>query len=397
MAGKLLFQTNCGASGDMILAAMLDLLGPEESGEFCRTFPQKLGLDLRIESKTIEKNHLKARQLRVLPGQAKNLSHYHEIMDFISGTPLSAEVRRRAAVIFERIFAAEGQVHGRDLQKVHLHELSADDSLVDVIGFCYLWERFSFCEILFTTLITGHGEISTAHGILPVPPPAVVELCRGFRCAYGRIASELLTPTGAAILTSWGRQIDDRESFSLQDCGCGAGERTFADTPNVLRLFRLSGTAHEAFLDDEVSVLTCNLDDMTPEALAHLCDRALAAGALDYFVSPGLMKKGRAGFCLTLLCPPTGEDDLIFLLLAESSTIGVRRRRENRVLLARSQDQVTVQGQQIRIKQSRALDDSILKCKPEAGDLARLAEKLGISWPEALKLVERALEQKHGC
>ncbi len=396
MADKLLFQTSCGASGDMILAAMLDLLGPEESEEFCRAFPQKLGLDLRIESNTIEKNHLKARQLRVLPGQSRNLSHYHEIMDFIAGTGLSAEVRRRAAAIFERIFAAEGQVHGRDLQKVHLHELSADDSLVDVIGFCYLWERFSFCEILFTTLVTGHGEISTAHGMLPVPPPAVVELCRGFRCSYGRIASELLTPTGAAILTSWGRQIDDTESFIMRDFGCGAGERTFADTPNVLRLFRLRGTAHEAFLDDEVSVLTCNLDDMTPEALAHLCDRAMAAGALDYFISPGLMKKGRAGFCLTLLCPPAAENDMIFLLLAGSSTLGVRRRVESRALLARSQEQVTVRGQQVRIKQSRALDGSIIRCKPEAGDLSELAEKLGISWPEALKLVEKTLEEKHG-
>jgi uncharacterized protein (DUF111 family) len=228
MARELLFQTECGASGDMILAALIDLL--DVDAEFRRTF-ENIGLDTAITIADAEINHLRCKQVTVALPQKERATTWGEIEAFIASTPLSGSVKANAALVFKAISAAEAAVHGEDLKEVHLHEVGAEDSLVDILGFCWLWEKLACCPIFFTTLVTGHGSVRTRHGVLPVPPPAVLRLVEGLVCRPGPVEDELLTPTGAAILTTFGRQSVPGRTARPLKTGHGCGHRPFPEFP----------------------------------------------------------------------------------------------------------------------------------------------------------------------
>ena len=390
MARELLFQTECGASGDMILAALIDLL--DCGDEFKKRF-ENIGLPVTVTVADTERNHLRCKQVTVSTPPASSPVTWRQIESFIAATPFSAGVRTNAGHVFRTIFAAEAAVHGEDLKDIHLHEVGADDSLVDILGFCWLWEKLERPPVCFTTLVTGSGSVRTRHGVLPVPPPAVLFMIQGLACRAGEIADELLTPTAAAILTTFGRQAGpDRSSRPLQ-AGYGCGRKTFAAAPNLLRavLEERGGDAP----GDGVWVLETFLDDISPELLTHASEKIVQAGALDVFISPGLMKKGRPGFQLTVLCPEGAREKVTDAIFAESTAIGLRRRFSDRVVLPRETRTVSVSGREVRVK-SATRRGRATNVKPEFDDVRRLAAELDITAKHAMQMVLGVIREENG-
>ena len=388
MPNNLIFQPTSGASGDMILGALIDILGNEE--EFIRRF-EHLGLDVRIRIGNVTVNHLNGKRVSVDVKSDSPLRYFPDIKRFLRSSPFSGDVKKRALKIFENIFRAEAEVHGEILKNVHLHEAGADDSLIDIVGFCFLWEKLAFCPIFYTTLVTGKGQIRTRHGTLPVPPPAVLNLIRGKEFSLGEIESELLTPTGAAILVSHGTQIPPGHVIRPSKIGTGAGHRMFKESPNILRAI-LTETS-EAPAGDQVWVLEFSVDDMTGEALAHFAETAMADGALDIFIQSGLMKKGRIGHHVTILSPEEKRDDLATLIFRESSSIGLRFHRENRVILQRQKRSIRIDGMKVHLKIS-SLGSEPVTVKPEFDDVVKFASAKKIPLKQAMKEIEGALREK---
>jgi len=390
MAQELLFQTNCGASGDMILASMIDLL--DAGNEFKKTF-ESIGLNVTVTVEDTTKNHLRCKQVTIAAPAADQAATWSDIDAFITATPFAPGIKAKARKVFRAIFEAEAVVHGSELKNVHLHEIGAADSLVDILGFCFLWDKLDCCPIYFTTLVTGHGDIRTRHGLLPVPPPAVLRLVQGFECRSGSIEGELLTPTGAAILTTFGRQASADRTARPIKTGCGCGHKTFDAMPNLLRAVLEDSDAPVA--NDRVWVLECNLDDMGPELLAAAADKIIQAGAVDIFIGSGLMKKGRLGFNLTVLCGASDREKVIAAIFNESTAIGLRQRLEDRVILRRETQTLRVQGLEMRVKVS-SWQDRHMNVKPEFADVCRLAEELNIPVKQALLLAQGAINEKYG-
>jgi len=390
MAQELLFQTNCGASGDMILAAMIDLL--DAGAEFRQTF-ENIGLAVTVTVEDTVKNYLKCKTITITALTASRPATFSDIETFIAATPFSARIKANASRIFANIFKAEAEVHGEELKNVHLHEIGADDSLIDILGFCFLWEKLDCCQLYFTTLITGRGNIQTQHGLLPVPPPAVLNLIKGLECSSGDIEDELLTPTAAAILTTCGRQADGRHTVKALKIGSGGGHKTFVQVPNILRAI-LSEKENMA-ANDRIWVLEFNLDDSSGEMVAAASEKIIQAGAVDIFISSGLMKKGRPGFLLTVLCAEPKREKVIAAIFRESTAIGLRQRLEERVILQRETRTIQVSGLDMRVKIS-SWQNRPMNIKPEFADVCLLADYKHISVKEAMLLAQGVINEKYG-
>ncbi|MCX6558626.1 MAG: nickel pincer cofactor biosynthesis protein LarC [Candidatus Aminicenantes bacterium] len=408
MAQELLLQTNCGASGDMILAALIDLL---DAGDAFRQTFDNIGLAVTVTVEDIVKNHLRCKQVTVTAPagrqaktgrRSRQETSFSDLEAFIAYAPFSTGVKTNARRIFEAIFRAEADVHGEELKNVHLHEIGADDSLIDILGFCWLWEMLDCCPLFFTTLVTGRGDIQTRHGLLPVPPPAVLNLIRGLEYRSGDIESELLTPTAAAILTSCGRQADGGRTLKALKTGCGGGHKTFPNTPNILRAI-LSETVSLAAApapcgpaaNDHVWVLEFSLDDSSGEMVAAAGEKIAQAGAMDIFIASGLMKKGRPGLQLTVLCADADREKVIATIFRESTVIGLRQRREERVILQRETQTIRVAGSEVRVKIS-SWENRVMNIKPEFADVSLLADSKLIPLKQAMLMVQGVINEKYG-
>jgi uncharacterized protein (TIGR00299 family) protein len=390
MAQELLFQSNCGASGDMILASMIDLL--DAGAEFKNIF-ENIGLTVTVTVEDTVKNYLKCKKINITAPTVSRQTTFSDIETFIAATPFSARIKANASRIFATIFKAEAEVHGEELKNVHLHEIGADDSLIDILGFCFLWEKLDCCPLFFSTLITGRGTIQTRHGVLPVPPPAVLNLLKGLEYRSGDIEDELLTPTAAAILTTCGSQVDGRHSIKALKIGCGGGHKTFAQVPNILRTILSEKESMTA--NDRIWVLEFNLDDSSGEMVSAASEKIIRAGAVDIFIASGLMKKGRPGFLLTVLCAEAERDNVIAAIFRESTAIGLRQRLEERVTLQREMRTVRVSGSDIRIKIS-SWQNRPMTIKPEFADICLLADNKHISLKEAMLLAQGVINEKYG-
>jgi hypothetical protein len=292
---------------------------------------------------------------------------------------------RRAA---EQLYAAEGRVHGVAADAVHLHEAGADDALVDIAGTCLGLEELAIERVTCAAPIPlGGGAIRCAHGILPVPVPAVTELLRGVAVTGGPVAKELVTPTGAALLVALVDEFRALPPLTIERVGHGAGGRNDAALPNVLR--GLVGTpAAEEALTRRVAVLETALDDVLPQDVPVLIERLLAAGARDAMVAPVQMKKGRPGFHLTVLCDPGQERALAALLLHETPTLGVRLRVERRVEWDRDVVAVPTPWGPVRVKRARDTRGRVLRAQPEFADCRRAADAAGVT-PDAVRQAAR--------
>jgi uncharacterized protein (TIGR00299 family) protein len=297
-----------------------------------------------------------------------------EIFRLIDGCALSAEGKDRAKALFERLGEAEAAIHGTTLDRVHLHEVGALDSIVDIVGTVFAMETLRLDKVVSSPLNIGGGTIHSAHGAYPVPAPATARLLQGVPVYSGAQRVELVTPTGALLVTAYASEFGPVPAMAIRAIGYGAGTRDFADAPNVLRV--LIGDADATAPSHSVVAIEAEIDDMNPQIFGLLMDRLLAEGALDVFYTPIQMKKNRPGTLLTVIATPSVRNRLTSIVFRETTTIGVRYREMTRECLDREVVVVQTALGPVRVKVARR-DGEVLNASPEFDDCVRLATEHG--------------------
>lgn len=383
------FDASAGLSGDMILGALLDLgvrptLFKEKMAEL------KLPVDIRL--KETKRASLRALKVDVLVKKQKSAPRkWSDIEALIKKSPFSPKVKKNSLAIFKGLFQAEARVHGHKFQEAHLHEAGADDAIVDIVGCCFLTEVLDVTDFYSSPLNVGQGWVNTSHGRLPVPPPAVAELLKDTPVYSEHVKEELVTPTGAAIVSTLVRKFIPFPEISYEKIGCGAGERNFRGFPNILRAFY--GNTKEFKADREVYLIEANIDDSTPQVLASFFGRAFGLGALDVFLTPVMMKKNRLATKLTVLAEIDKMEALINAVFQETSSIGVRYFPVKRRVLERTIEKLRVLGEEVSIKIS-SLEGKTVNVQPEFEDCLKLAKKSGRPAKEIIQLAVKEYYNK---
>jgi len=305
-----------------------------------------------------------------------------DILAILDGSTLGPGVKERASRIFTRLADAEARVHGMDRETVHFHAVGAVDAIVDVTGGVIALDLAGAQAVHISALPIGGGLVGGPHGKIPVPGPGTAELLKGFPVVDTGVRAELVTPTGAAILTTLAASAGRMPPLTVEAVGYGAGTRDLPDTPNILRCFlgemTTSGASDETVLQVETTI-----DDMSPQLYEPLMERLFEAGALDVFLQPVIMKRGRPGIVVTALCVPERHGDLSRVLFEESSTIGVRWSAKERARLDREMVVLTTAYGAIPFKVSR-LGGRVVTVTPEFADVARIAREKSLPVREVL-------------
>ena len=410
MEKLLYFDPFNGVSGDMVLAALIDLGLPLSHLE---DELKKLGLDgYRLGAEPIQRQGLFGTNFQVrLTGKSspvgshhsspQDLGHEHgeasrgltEIRCLIEHSALAVRVKERALHIFQRLGEAEARVHRKPVEEVHFHEVGALDAIIDIVGACIGFEYFEIQKFFTAPLWLGSGTVSFSHGTWPVPAPATAELIIGFPTRVGPVEGELSTPTGVAIVTALvdpTRQLPPTTNFL--GAGLGAGDRAYDSIPNMLRLL-LGETVRASWRGrpkadqvdnsagsnkETVDVLKAALDDSDGEMLGFFVERALSEGALDVYYSSLNMKKGRPGVELTLLCRPQDRDRMIELVFKETTTLGIRVSRQDRLVTDRQICQVETEFGPIGVKLG-LFRGKLVNIWPEYEDLKRISQERGVA------------------
>jgi uncharacterized protein (TIGR00299 family) protein len=323
-------------------------------------------------------------------------SHDHgrgiaEIRNIISAATISEDAKKTAIAIFEALGKAEAKIHNTSLDEVHFHEVGAVDAMVDIVCAAVGVEALGVDEIVCSPLNVGGGSVKCAHGIFPIPAPATVELLASAPVYSSGVRSELVTPTGAAIVKTLVSRFAEFPAMKIHKSGYGAGSRDFAEYPNVVRL--TVGEAAPALLGgkisiETISVLEANLDDLNPQVFGYVMDRLLEERALDAFGVPVQMKKNRPGMLLTVLCKPEDADKLTQIIFAETTTLGVRRREEQRQALARRWESVSTPWGEIRIKIA-SMNGTVTNYSPEYEDCRRIAAEHHVPLKQVMQEANR--------
>ncbi len=339
---------------------------------------------------------------------AKDSDHHHhhhydtpqrnlpEIEKLINAANLPARTMQWSLDVFRQLAIAEGAVHGIDPSEVHFHEVGAVDAIVDIVGTCLGLDYLDIDKIYCSPLPTGGGTVRAAHGILPVPVPAVLKLlsARQVPVYSNGIDRELVTPTGAAIAVTLATEFGAPPTMQLQQIGLGAGTIQLP-IPNILRLWLGTETGSVLSLPvrqdclETIEVLTTQIDDLNPQAIGYIFDLLFKAGAVDVFTQPIGMKKSRSGILLTVICPLDRSIDCEQIIFKETSTIGIRHDRQTRSILPRKIESVVTKYGIVRIKVARnnlVADDSITNVQPEYDDCAAIAQKYQVPWIEVYQL-----------
>jgi uncharacterized protein (TIGR00299 family) protein len=300
-----------------------------------------------------------------------------EIRQIIQTADISQSAKDRAIRIFESLGAAEARVHNTDIEKIHFHEVGAIDAIVDIVCASVGAEVLGVDEWICSPLNVGGGTVVCAHGAFPIPAPATLELLKNAPVYSGEIQKELVTPTGAAIVRVLASRFSQFPTMKTEKIGYGAGTRNFKNSPNVLRLTVGETTAAQQespFPVEEITVLEANVDDMTPQVFGYVMEQALQNGALDAFGTPVQMKKSRPGMLMTVLCRTEDSQRLTKFILSETTTLGVRMRRESRAALTRRHVSVSTKWGEVRMKLAN-LNGSISNYAPEYEDCRQIAKE----------------------
>ena len=309
------------------------------------------------------------------PTHAHEERHHHvhrslaDINRLIDGSALSRTGKDRARELFNRLGEAESEIHGTPLDQVHLHEVGALDSIIDIVGTVFAMESIGADRIVASPLNVGSGSVHSAHGVYPVPAPATARLLKNAPIYVGPQKVEMVTPTGALLVTAYAQEFGPVPPMRIAQIGYGAGNRDFADTPNVLRV--LVGESDASASSHTIVVIEAEIDDMNPQIFGVVMDRLLAQGALDVFYTPIQMKKNRPGTLLSVIAVPEAREALTATIFRETTTIGVRYREMTRECLDRRIVTVTTSVGDVRIKVA-ARDGQILNASPEFEDCVRL-------------------------
>ena len=378
----LYFDCFAGASGDMILGAMV------AAGVDPNHLREQLSLlrvdGFSIDFETVNRSGLSATYARVETAHEHKHRHLSDIKQIIEGSDLSENVKQLSVKIFTRLAEAEARVHNEPVDHVHFHEVGALDAIVDVVGAAICFDYLKIDRFVCSALHVGSGMVQMAHGRFPIPPPAVAELLKGVPFYSTGIKGELLTPTGAAIITTVCSDYGPIPRLTTEITGYGAGTREYQDFPNVLRVL-LGETEGSTETDERLWMLETNLDDASPQIIGHVMERVLELGALDCFFTSVQMKKNRPGVLLSLLCGPHEKEAVMKLLFLETTTLGVRSYEVLRRALRRSVVQVETQYGLIDVKVAH-LDGRIVNEMPEFEQCRVAATKAGVP----LKVVEDA-------
>src|SRR5882757_10039203 len=370
------FDCFSGISGDMTLGALLDAGVPLEHlrGEL-----QAVSLPgWELTSEKVWKNGMAATYAKVRAEDTQRHRSLTTILDIIEKSSLPHNVKDHSAAIFRKLGEAEAAVHDVPLEKIHFHEVGAVDAIVDIVGACVGFNALGIDSFACSALNVGGGTANMAHGVLPVPAPATARLLLGKPTYSNGVQKELVTPTGAAIVSTLCSSFGPQPPMSVTSIGYGAGTADLEGQPNVLRLMVGESAEKRAAAESEtIRVLEANLDDMNPQIYGYFLEKALAAGALDVFATPVQMKKNRPGTLVTVLCKP--EDEAMFheMLFAATTTLGVRGHTAARRVLARQGETVHTGFGEVRIKVAR-LNGQIRQASPEFEDCRKLAEAKGV-------------------
>ena len=435
----LYIECRMGAAGDMLMSALYELMDGEQKKEFLERM-NGLGLPgVKITSRKSSTCGISGTHMEVTvygeeehehehghehghgephPGhhghgheEMHGDHHGHEhggthpghphadplhISELIGGLDLPEEVRANAGQVYDAIADAEAKAHGCPVEQVHFHEVGALDAVTDVTGVCYAMYLLKPERIVVSPVHVGSGTVRCAHGIMPVPAPATANLLSGVPMYGGSIQGELCTPTGAALLVHFADSFGDMPVMSGTDVGIGIGTKEF-DQANCVRIFlgeEISGTNVKKSGNGEIAELVCNIDDMTPEALAFAAARLIELGALDVYTVAGTMKKGRPGWELTVLCETDRIDETAKNIMRETTTNGVRVRLCEKYFLTPGIETIQTERGKVRIKTAEGF--GIRHEKPEYEDTAACARKEQISYREAYEQVLALRKEQAG-
>lgn len=424
-----------GISGDMFLGALIDAGVP---AELLQKTVASLGIDARLETSRVVRSGISATKADIVVAgekdhpresapehretkhhhdhakvhervhehsHAEEHSHHHEhphrglkeIREIISRAPISAGARKTALAMFEALGAAEAKVHDIELDAVHFHEVGAADAICDIVCAAVGAEALNVDEWVSSPLNVGSGTVVCDHGRFPVPAPATVELLRDAPIYSSGIEAELVTPTGAALVTTLASRFEALPPMKVAATGYGAGSRDFPGHANVVRITVGEATqATEAAAMETVTVLEANLDDLNPQVFGYVMDRALSEGALEVFGTPVQMKKNRPGMLLTVLARPADADRLAKFIFTETTTLGVRMRQDQRRTLARKSVTVATPWGEVRMKLG-SLNGSVSNFAPEYEDCRHLAVENGIPLKQVMQeAIRKYLESRNG-
>ena len=394
------FDCIAGIAGDMALGALVDA-GADLEDIAARL--ARLPLEpFEIETEDVETHGLHAIRVHVRTGPGAVARTYANIRGLLDEAGLPPEAHTLASRIFRRLAEAEAVIHHRDVEHVTFHEIGAVDSIVDIAGTALAVTQLGIERVFASPVPTGLGMVRTQHGSMPIPAPAVLELLRGAPIFSRNVPMELVTPTGAAILAATVEGFGDLPMMRPDAVGYGAGA-TRTDFPNVLRVIvgeedtsRRPGPAVPDAGDPATTqvVLETNVDDLAPEVAAYAVERLLAAGAHDAWLTPILMKKGRAAVTISVLCDPEREDELRSLLFRETGTLGARASRVDRRALPREHVAVATRYGSVMVKVG-SLDGATVSVSPEYEDVAALARASGLPLMEVLRAATAAAAAAH--
>lgn len=375
---KILYlDCQAGVSGDMTVGALLDLGVPLDH---LRAELGKLGLSAgsyELATSRTERQHMPALKFDVVVHDHHTHRHYAGIDEMIAASGLPDPVKEKSRLIFRTLAEAEARVHGVEIGQVHFHEVGAIDSIVDIIAAAICLHYLQVEQIYASALPLGSGFVETAHGRLPVPAPATADLLRGLPLHGDCGPGERVTPTGVAILVALADAFGQQPAMQLERIGSGAGGRDFPDCPNILRAF-LGRSTTEQRQNNDIIVVETNIDDSTPELLGYAMERLLEEGALDVFFTPIQMKKNRPGVMVSFLCRHDHFDRLAGLLLGETSAIGLRYYRAERMVMERRVVEQQTEFGSVRFKQVLNDDGKIVRVSPEYDDCRRIAREQGL-------------------
>jgi len=389
----LYYDCFCGISGDMNLGAMIDL-GVDKAHLLKEISKLKLDSEYEIVFKKAIKKGISGSKVDVIlknHNHESDHSHHHrnlqDIENIINTSSLNDRVKKLSLAMFMKVAEAEAKVHGKSLYEVHFHEVGAVDSIIDIVGAAICIDYLDVDKIIASTVQVGGGFVQCAHGLIPIPAPATVEILRAIPIKTGLVNFETTTPTGAAILSANVAEFTDKIAFAIDKIGYGIGNREL-DIPNVLRVY-LGKEEKKEEIEDQY-ILETNIDDMNPEFYGYVEERLFEEGALDVFKTPIIMKKGRPALKLSILVDDKREKDILDVIFKETTSIGVRKFKVEKIKLKRNFTKVQTRYGDVTIKNSYH-QGKIVKFKPEYEDCKRLAKENNVPIVEIYREVNKAM------
>lgn len=374
----LYFDCFNGISGDMILGALFDLGLDREA--WLRELNKIEISGYRVEIEKKRKGPLMGTDVNIIVEDRVTHRHAKEILDMVSNSSLDDEIKEKSLKILTRIAQAESSIHNEPLEEVHLHELGGIDTIVDVVGSIIGLKLLGIERVYSSPLPLGEGFVETAHGRLPIPAPATAELLKGVPVYSNGMKGELVTPTGAGIISTLSYSFGPIPPITIEKIGYGAGKKDFA-IPNMLRA--IMGELYQEKQRDTNTIIDVNIDDMNPQIYGYLMDKLFEIGALDVFFTPIYMKKSRPAVKLTVISPNHLVDKIIDVIFKETTSIGIRTYQVEKIMLPREIIELDTPWGTARVKVSYI--NGTPKIMPEYDDCKAIAEKTGIPIQEVMK------------